>query len=598
MSEATNLSLEEKPSPNAGRGGLAQRFLRRPMGVAALSVLALVVLSALAAPLITAHDPGFASLEHINAAAGGDYPLGGDSAGRDVFSRLIYGSRLTLVGALIAAGVAAAVGVTFGLIAGYRAKTFDLIAGAVSDLVMVLPSMIVLVALYTVTGPNAYLAMAVLGIMLAPSFFRVTRSMVVQVRSNLYVDAARVSGLSDARIIGRHIFSAVRAPIVIHFVLIMSVAIIIQAGLDFIGLGDPSVPTWGGMLQNAFRAIYQAPTAFVWPGLAIGVTVASLLLIGNALRDALEDTGTKTGKRPKRRGAPPAATPANAGAGSAIPEYVPDALVRVQDLQVGYDRADGTYTQVVNQVSFDVRPGEMLGVVGESGSGKTQTALAMLRLLPDGGRITGGKVVLDGVDLSTASEASMVKMRGTRIAYIPQEPMSNLDPSVRIGSQLTEPMRVKLKISRAEAKKRALDLLKQVNIASPGRVFDSYPHEISGGMAQRVLIAGAVSCDPEFIIADEPTTALDVTVQAEILEILRRLQKERGLSVMLVTHNFGVVADVCDRVVVMKSGRIVEQNNVASIFSAPKHEYTKTLVGSTLHGRPSRKERAGEEVKA
>lgn len=596
MSEAITLTVEDTSPAVSGRGGLARRFLRRPLGIAALLVLTLVVLCAMFAPLVTWHGPGVASLERVNAGPGDGYLLGGDSAGRDIYARLVFGTRLTLIGACIAAGVAALVGVTCGLVAGYRMKTFDLVASAFSDLVMVLPSMLVLVALYTVTGPNAYIAMTVLGIMLAPSFFRLTRNTVVQVRTNLYVDAARVSGLSDARIIGRHILSAVRAPIVIHSVLIMSVAIIIQAGLDFIGLGDPTVPTWGGMLQNSFRVIYQSPTAFIWPGLAIGATVASLLLLGNALRDSLEDVGNRPDRRHLRNLPVLQVSTPIPPSSSDTPPKNEDTLVCVEDLVVGYDRADGSLLRVVDGVSFDVRRGEILGVVGESGSGKTQTALAMLRLLPTGGRIAAGRVQLEGVDLSTSSEADMVQLRGSRIAYIPQEPTSNLDPSARIGSQLMEPIRVKAKVSRAEAGARALDLLRQVNIVDPQRVFDSFPHEISGGMAQRVLIAGAVSCDPDFIIADEPTTALDVTVQAEILEILRHLQTERGLSVMLVTHNIGVVADVCDRVVVMQSGRIVEQKDVASVFANPEHDYTKMLLGSSLHGRRPRLARDSEGV--
>ncbi|MFF2246180.1 dipeptide/oligopeptide/nickel ABC transporter permease/ATP-binding protein [Arthrobacter sp. NPDC058130] len=599
MSESTTISFNDATTAAAeGRSGLVRRFLHRPLGVAALAILALLVFCAVFAPFITWNEPGMASLNRINAVPGGGYLLGGDSAGRDVFARLIYGTRLTLVGALIAAAVAAVVGVGFGLVAGYRGKSFDLIGGGISDLVMVLPSMIVLVALYTVTGPNAYIAMSVLGIMLAPSFFRLTRNMVIQVRKNLYVDAAKVAGLSDSRIISRHILSAVRAPIVIHFVLIMSVAIIVQSGLDFIGLGDPAVPTWGGMLQDAFRAIYQAPTSFIWPGLAIGITVASLMLLGNALRDAMEDLAPQAKRRraPRGKSTGRVQDKAQSATPEAKPEISPDVLMRVDGLVVGYDRKDGTLTKVVDGVSFDVRAGEMLGVVGESGSGKTQTALAVLRLLPYGGKIAAGRVWLAGNEITTADEKEMTKLRGVEIAYIPQEPMSNLDPSARIGSQLAEPIRIKLGISRDEAKKRALDLLKQVNISDPQRVYDSYPHEISGGMAQRVLIAGAVSCDPQLIIADEPTTALDVTVQAEILEILRRLQKSRGLAVMLVTHNFGVVADVCDRVVVMKSGKIIEQNDVTSIFSNPRHEYTQMLLNSTLHGRPARVQRDNTEV--
>jgi ABC-type dipeptide/oligopeptide/nickel transport system ATPase component len=185
----------------------------------------------------------------------------------------------------------------------------------------------------------------------------------------------------------------------------------------------------------------------------------------------------------------------------------------------------------------------------------------------------------------------MTAIRGVRVAYVPQEPMSNLDPTAKIGTQLAEPIRVRLKVSRKEAAERALSLLEQVNIKDPQRVFDSYPHEISGGMAQRVLIAGAVSCDPDVIIADEPTTALDVTVQAEILDILRNLQGQRNLAVLLVTHNFGVVADLCDRVVVMQKGKVAETGDVRRIFAEPEHPYTRTLMAAMLDGRPSRRER-------
>jgi peptide/nickel transport system ATP-binding protein/peptide/nickel transport system permease protein len=222
------------------------------------------------------------------------------------------------------------------------------------------------------------------------------------------------------------------------------------------------------------------------------------------------------------------------------------------------------------------------GLIGESGSGKTQTAWSVLRLLPSGGQILAGSVLLDGEDLANASNAAMQDIRGGRIAYIPQEPMSNLDPSFTVGSQLTEPMRVKLGLSKSEAKAKALELLGRVDIPDPARTFASYPHELSGGMAQRVLIAGAVSCDPSLIIADEPTTALDVTVQAEILDLLRELRQELGVAVLIVTHNFGVVADLCDRVSVMQSGRIVETGPARSIFADPRHPYTRSLFDAIL----------------
>lgn len=204
-------------------------------------------------------------------------------------------------------------------------------------------------------------------------------------------------------------------------------------------------------------------------------------------------------------------------------------------------------------------------------------------------------LTFNGVDLLQLSVKARSKLRGAGIGYIPQEPMSNLDPSYRIGSQLTEPMRHHLRLSRRAAKAEALQLLSRVGIPDPERVYRSYPHQVSGGMAQRVLIAGAVSCNPDLLIADEPTTALDVTVQADVLALIRSLQAERGMGVILVTHNFGVVADLCDRVAVMRSGEIVEVADAVDLFARPKHEYTRMLLDSTLNAA-TRAQRQGPDV--
>jgi peptide/nickel transport system permease protein len=257
-------------------------------------------------------------------------------------------------------------------------------------------------------------------------------------------------------------------------------------------------------------------------------------------------------------------------------------LLHVRELAVGYDQPDGSVKTVVEDVSLTVRRGEVHGLIGESGSGKTQTAFAILGLLPAGGRIVAGDIDFEGIDLADISSKEMTGLRGKKIAYIPQEPMSNLDPTFTIGSQLTEPLRVTLGIGKDEAKDRALKLLERVGIPDPQRTYHAYPHQVSGGMAQRVLIAGAVSCGPDLLIADEPTTALDVTVQAEVLDLLRRLQSEYNMGVLIVTHNFGVVADLCDRVSVMRAGRIVETGSARSIFADPRHEYTQALFDDIL----------------
>ena len=306
-------------------------------------------------------------------------------------------------------------------------------------------------------------------------------------------------------------------------------------------------------------------------------------LLGNALRDELERADgaprrRRGTKQPARVTVEPA--PVIVHDGDGVPTGTE--LLSVRNLSVGYGLPDGSEKTVVEDVALTVRRGEVHGLIGESGSGKTQTAFSILRLLPGGGRIVAGSITFEGTDLAVLSAKEMTALRGKKIAYIPQEPMSNLDPSFTIGSQLVEPMRIHLGLSKADAKARALDLLAQVGIPQPERTFAAYPHEVSGGMAQRVLIAGAVSCDPELLIADEPTTALDVTVQAEVLDLLRDLQRERQMGVLLVTHNFGVVADLCDRVSVMQSGRIVETGPVRSIFADPRHEYTRGLFDSVL----------------
>ena len=238
-------------------------------------------------------------------------------------------------------------------------------------------------------------------------------------------------------------------------------------------------------------------------------------------------------------------------------------------------------------VNLTVRRGEIHGLVGESGSGKSQVAFSTLGILPKEAVILGGRVEFNGQDL-LASPKAMQNARGRKIAYIPQEPMSNLDPTFTVGQQLTYRLRAVKKMSRAAARTQLVALLGRVGIKNAEHVFDLYPHQVSGGMAQRILIAGALSGDPDLIIADEPTTALDVTVQGEVLDLLRDLRSERNLGMIFVTHNFGVVADICDRVSVMRNGVIVETNTADEVFENPQHEYTRMLLNSSMAGRSAR----------
>ena len=575
----------------AAKVSLFRKLLTHPTGAASLLVLFLVALASILAPVLATHDPNAASLKDVLAKAGSEHLLGADSAGRDVFSRLLFAGQFSLAGALVALAVALVIGVTAGLIAGYYAGWFDSVSSWLTGLMMALPGMVVLLAARAVVGPSMWLSMVIFGVLLSPAFFRLVYASVTAVRNELYVDAARVSGLSDFRIIGRHILTVVRAPVIIQSAMVLGIAIAIQAGLEFLGLGDLNIPTWGSMLNDGFINIFKSPSLVLWPALIIGLVCIALTLLANAMRDELERSRGPVKKSRKAAAAAAAADAEGAaekrGAAAVVHaeelnENAGELLLEVTDLGVGYDQSDGSTTHVVNHVNLTVRRGEVHGLVGESGSGKTQTAFSILRLLPQGGRITGGSIFFEGQDLAHLSEKEMTKVRGKRIAYIPQEPMSNLDGAFTIGSQLMEPMRVCLGISKAEARTRALALLAKVGIPNPERTFNAYPHQISGGMAQRVLIAGAVSCEPDLLIADEPTTALDVTVQAEVLNLLRELQGELNMGVILVTHNFGVVADLCDRVSVMQTGRVVETGPVRAIFNNAQHPYTRQLLDAIL----------------
>ena len=270
-----------------------------------------------------------------------------------------------------------------------------------------------------------------------------------------------------------------------------------------------------------------------------------------------------------------------------------DSLLSVEHLTTVFDTPHGPLT-AVNDVSFEIRAGETLGLVGESGSGKSVTALSIMRLVQAPGRIAAGALRFKGRDLMTLGERDMQEVRGAAIALIFQEPMTALNPVFRVGDQIAETLLVHGRATRREARARAIELLRAVRIADPESRVDDYPHQLSGGMRQRVLIAMALACQPSLVIADEPTTALDVTIQAEILDLLREMKQALGLSLLLITHDLGVVAGTADRVAVMYAGRIVETGPVRDVFRRPAHPYTRGLLASIPGGQPGRRLRAIE----
>ncbi|MDJ0458651.1 dipeptide/oligopeptide/nickel ABC transporter permease/ATP-binding protein [Arthrobacter sp. NQ7] len=561
------------------RAGAFRRLLTKPVGAASLFVLVALALLAMLEPVLSTHNPAFTSLAHVNVPPGTpEWPLGADQNGRDIWARTLASLQVSFISALIGASMAIVIGSILGLIAGYAGNKTDAVISWVFNLLMTFPVLVLVMVLYPVMGSSYQGMMAVFGFFLSPSIFRLVRNLVVSVRNELYVDAAKVSGLSNWRILSRHVFYAVRGPVIIASAFMASAAIGVQAGLAFLGFGSSTTPSFGAMTSDAFLNIYTRPVQMLWPALFLGLLSGGLVLLGNAYRDVLAAPTAVAKKRAMREAV--TAEEALDKPPTPLTDAKKGGLLAVRNLWVRYPQPDGDAKAVVRGVSLDVAPGEIVGLVGESGSGKTQTAFSVLGLLPKEARVSADIMEIAGESLLSKDREAMRKVRAGVVSYIPQEPMANLDPSFTVGSQLVEPLLDRMSVK--EAQQVILGLLDRVGIVDPQRTFRSYPHQISGGMAQRVLIAGAVASRPKLLIADEPTTALDVTVQAEILDLLRDLQNEYGIGVLLVTHNFGVVADLCDRVMVMRDGELVESGEVRQIFHAPSHAYTKTLIGSIL----------------
>jgi len=586
MSEIAAVARPALPSSRR----FLRRALRKPLGVISAAYLVLLTLACVLAPLIAPYQPLAEDLTHVQEGPSAAHLLGTDELGRDVLSRLLFGGQLTLLGVVECIAVLLIISLPAGLAAGYLGGWVDRAVNSVVDLLLSVPGIIVVLAVLAVFGTSMTAAMVTFGVLGSAGVIRVVRSTVLSVREELYVAAARVSGVSEPRIVIRHVLPRIAGPVIVQASLFAAIALAIQTGLAFLSLGvAPPAPSWGGMVGEAANLIDQDGWLLVPSGGIIALTILAFGLIGDAVRDATVEgwsgTAAPAARKAKRPATPAAAPPAGqarsdglgpAGPWPAEPPPADGTVLAVRDLSVEFDGPGGPVT-VVDGVSFTLAAGEVLGIVGESGCGKSVTALSLLQLLPPNGRISGGRVLLNDRDLTAMSEREISGLRGKAMAMVFQDPMVSLDPSFLVGAQVAEVVRRHDRVSRAAARRRVLELFEQVRLPDPAAVARRYPHELSGGMAQRVCLALALAGRPSVLIADEPTTALDVTVQAGILELLRQLQRETGMSIILVTHDWGVIADVCDRALVMYAGQVVEQARVGALFREPYHPYTLGL---------------------
>ncbi|WP_299788330.1 dipeptide/oligopeptide/nickel ABC transporter permease/ATP-binding protein [uncultured Marivita sp.] len=546
---------------------------RNRLALAGGIVMAVVVLLALLTPVLSLADPDVTDTSNrFQPIFSEGALLGTDHLGRDLLSRLMWGTRLSLAVGFAAAIVAATLGAAIGIIAGfYGGRTDNIIMRGV-DMLMAFPYILLALAIVAALGPGLFNALIAVAAVNVPFFARNIRGITVGIAHKEFVDAARLAGLSNTRIILSEILPNVVPVIVIAMSTTIGWMILETAGLSFLGLGSqPPQADLGSMLGEARSALITNPHTSIVPGVMILIIVMSINLLGDGVRDAL-DPRLKSGALSR----PMAATRVDRR--WPVPEPVGKGLLEVQGLETQFHVKDRVY-RAVGGVDLHVETGECLGIIGESGSGKSVTALSLMGLVASPpGVITGGAVHYDGEDLIGAPYGRLRDMRGRNVAYIFQDPLSTLHPLYRVGDQLIEAIRAHRSIGKAEGQAKAVELLKAVRIPNAEQRVTDYPHEMSGGMRQRVGIAMALANDPDIIIADEPTTALDVTVQAQILTILDDLRRSRGLAIVFITHDFGVVAQLCDRVAVMYAGRIVEEGSTEDILQAPRHPYTARLM--------------------
>ena len=535
--------------------------------------VAAILLVALLAPFLDLPNPVRQDIARRLSGSIPGSPLGRDEFGRDVLSRLIWGARTSLGVAFASAVIAGLIGTTLGLIGGWFRGIGELLTVRMVDVILCFPPILLALLVVTLLGPGAATLILVLSVLYVPGFARVAYAEVLSARSHDYVEAVRALGAPTGRILLRTVLPNIAGPVLVQFSLAVAAAVVVESGLSFLGLGVvPPSPSWGLMIRGARATMEQAPLMLLWPCAALTLTILAMNLLCDALRDAV-DPRTSAG-RPRRRMIDrllPGLLPPVA--------LKPETVLDMRGLTVEIDTPLGAI-RPVEDVSLTVRAGETVALVGESGSGKSLTATAIMGLLPPAARPVAGAAWFGDSDLLRLTEDELRRLRGGAIAMIFQDPMSSLNPVHRVGDQVAEAIRVHQEVDAAEARVRALDLFRRVGIADPERRVRAYPHELSGGMRQRVMIAMALANRPALLIADEPTTALDVTVQAQILDLLAELRRETGTALIFITHSLAVVAEIADRVTVMYAGQVVEQGPVAQVFGSPLHPYTSALLGA------------------
>lgn len=569
----------------------------------AMIVLILVALSAIFAPLLAPHDPTAIALK--SQPPSGEFPFGTDNLGRDVLSRLLYGGRYSLAVGICATLVALIIGAIIGSIAAVSRKWVSELIMRIMDVVMSVPG-IALVAVTVVVFRDPKHPEWMLGVIIGsiafvyiPQLTRIVRANVMSEYGEDYVNAVVVSGAKAPWILIKHVMRNCAAPVLVFATVLVADAIILEASLTFIGAGlQEPIPTWGNILSAAQQGVLRGEWwQALFPGLMIMLTVLSLNILSEGITDAMvaapkgpvvDDHDPAAAREADKLLVDPVKAYEVQHASlvqrlDALQEvetkrtdrFAPapgtKPLLEVKDLCIRFPRHGDV--NVVDHVSFSVPVGETMGLVGESGCGKSIMALTIMGLLDPKAQVSG-EIFYQGKDLLKMSHAERNKLLGNEIAMVYQDALSSLNPSMLIRAQMKQ-------MTSRGGTRSAEELLELVGL-DPKRTLDSYPHELSGGQRQRVLIAMALTRDPQLLIADEPTTALDVTVQKQVIELIKDLQDKLGFAMIFVSHDLALVAEVAYSITVMYAGQVIEQGSTREILTDPRHEYTRGLLGAVL----------------
>ncbi len=564
-----------------------QRFLLNTGVLLSIAWLLLMIVFAFFASFIAPYDPNAQNLAQPSAGISASHWLGTDDLGRDVLSRLIYGAQSSMQVTFETVGLALVLALIIGLVAGFRGGRLDYLLMRGADAGLAFPPLVLALAVVAVVGTSVNDVALALALVFAPGFARFIRGQTLAVKEESFVEASTSIGSSPTRIVIVRILPNVMTGLVVGIAIALGSALLAESGLAFLGLGPPPPSaSWGAMVQEAYdTSLFTHPWSIVPAGLTIVLTVLAFNTIGDSLRDTISGATIRSRRQrgvKRQRGITAVARPAQPTPADAVSEASGTrALLEVRDLCIEFE-TDAGRVRVVDDVSFEVGAGKIVGLVGESGCGKTVSSLAVLRLLPSPpARIVGGSIRFDGRDLLDTDFDELRRIRGRDIAMVFQDPLASLDPSFTVGYQLREAIRLHEKLSRAAARDRAARLLESVHIPDPAARLSAYPHQLSGGMRQRVMIAMALSCYPRLLIADEPTTALDVTVQAQIVELLNELRDTHDLAVLFVTHDLALISELSDEVTEMYAGQVVEHASTADLFARPRHPYTAALLAAS-----------------